>query len=109
MGAITNNILTITEPTIVVDAYEIIDIESGTGDNGDVSQDTTGGGREKNNDKMSKLAGGSYPSVRVNEYDFNKDHIRSFEMDLTGFIPTVNCTIDDKRGVYQSNNNKNPK
>jgi hypothetical protein len=50
MGAIANNILTVTEPTIKLEKFEIIDIESGAED-------------DKSSDKMSKFTGDQFPAI----------------------------------------------
>ena len=54
MGAITNNILTITEPTIKLEKFEIINVE-------------TGEANDKNNDKLSKFSGDQFPAIRINK------------------------------------------
>jgi hypothetical protein len=102
MGAISNNILTITEPTIVLEAFDIIDVQSGNAGSESSTNEPTNADRTKKQDNMSKLAGGAYPSVRVNGYDFNKDHIVHFEMDLNSFLPTATIVINDSRGLFSA-------
>jgi len=93
MGAVTRNILTITEPTIKVDPFDIPDIESGQG-NGNNSQ------KSANKDKLSKEVGDLYPAIRINEYDFYKHEILSFRLSIETFLPTMTVTVSDSKGVF---------
>jgi len=100
MGAISNNILTITEPTIILDAFDIVDVQSGNTGSESNTNEPANADRDKKQDNASKLAGGSYPAVRVNGYDFNKDHVVYFSMNLTGFLPVATVVISDNKGLF---------
>lgn len=93
MGAVTRNILTITEPSIKVDPFDIPDIESGQG-NGNNN------GKSANKDKLSKEAGDTYPAIRVNEYDFYKHEILSFRLSIDNFLPSMTVTVTDTKGYF---------
>lgn len=88
MGAVTKNILTVTEPTIELDTFDIPDVEAGDGS------------RDKNHDHLSKYTGDTYPAIRINEYDFGKQDIEYFKLSIRGFLPTLTVTIRDTRGVF---------
>ena len=93
MGAVSKNILTITEPVIKVDPFDIIDIESGnTGDGGN--------DQNKTNDNLSKFVGDTYPAIRINEYDFNKSDILNFMLTLEDFLPSLTVTVMDSKGTF---------
>lgn len=89
MSSIDTNILTITEPTIELEPFEIADIESEDGE-----------GRSKNKDKLSKHVGDTYPALRINGYDFEKGDIVYFELTLDEFIPKMVFTIIDTKAVF---------
>ena len=89
------NILTITEPTIELEPFEIVDSESDPGGEDD--------GGNKDLPASSKIMGDTYPAIRVNSYDFNKDDIASFELDLSDFIPTLMVTVEDNNGLFTIN------
>ena len=91
MGAVTNNILTITESTIELDPFDIPDVETGNEEGGD---------RNKKNHKLSKVAGGLYPAIRINEYDFNQNDIRFFSLKIGGFLPELRVSVEDSRGIF---------
>ena len=74
MSATEFNILTITEPAIELEPFEIADSES--------DPEAT----DKNLDKSSKIMGDSYPAIRVNGYDFNKGDISNFTLDLLSLV-----------------------
>ena len=87
MGAITNNILTVTEPVIKLEKFEIGNTETGDGPN-------------KNNDRMSKFAGDQFPAIRINKFDFNRDDILSFTLNLDDMIPTMTAVVKDTKGQF---------
>jgi hypothetical protein len=89
MSSIDTNILTITEPTIELEPFEIADIESQDGE-----------GRSKNKDKLSKQVGDVSPALRVNGYDFEKNDIIYWELNLDGFIPKMTATVIDSKGAF---------
>lgn len=87
MSVISNNILTITEPTIELDPFDIVDIESG--------KDPW-----KNNTKASKVTGGLYPAIRINEYDFQQNDVRFFNLTIGNFLPELRVAVTDSKGVF---------
>ena len=87
MGAITNNILTITEPTIKLEKFEIINVE-------------TGEANDKNNDKLSKFSGDQFPAIRINKNDFNREDVLSFSLDFDSMIPTLSIKLKDSKGSF---------
>lgn len=87
MGAISNNILTITEPTIRLEKFEIINIETADKPN-------------TNNDRLSKFAGDQFPALRINKHDFNREDIISFSLDLDSMIPALRCHVKDSKGTF---------
>jgi len=89
MPAIERNILTVIEPTIVLDELKIPDIESGT--------ENSGGSTIK--EKPSKFAN-VIPIIRVNEYDIQGDRLEMFELDCTGFYPTCRFTFYDRDAMF---------
>ncbi len=93
MGAVTRNILTITEPTIKVDPFDIPDIESGQG-NGNNDK------KSANKDKLSKHAGDLSPAIRINEYDFGGEQILAFHLTIDSFLPSLTVTVSDSKGVF---------
>ena len=92
MGAVTNNILTITEPSIALDPFDIPDIETGN----------EGGGEErsKKKEKASKVTGGLYPAIRINEFDFNQNDIKFFNLTIGDFLPELRVAVADSKGVF---------
>lgn len=92
MSILSTNILTITEPTIELEPFEIVDIESQS-----ESDD-----RSKQKDKASKIIGDTYPGIRINGYDFDKIDIIYFELALEGFIPTIIVTLRDSKGTFMT-------
>lgn len=85
MAKISNNILTVTEPIIRLEPFEIGDSETATKPN-------------TNNDKMSKFAGDQFPAIRVNKIDFNRDDIISFNLNLDSMVPSFNMVVRDTKG-----------
>lgn len=89
MSAIERNILTIIEPTIVLDELAIPDIESGT--------DNSNG--ETIKEKPTKFAN-VIPIIRINQYDVQGDRLEMFNLDCTGFYPTCRFTFYDRDGMF---------
>jgi len=87
MGAIKNNILTVTEPTIKLEKFEIINIEEGQAN-------------DKNNDKLSKFSGDQFPAIRINKHDFNREDILSFSLDFESMLPTLSIKVKDSKGTF---------
>lgn len=93
MSATEFNILTITEPVIEVEPFEIADSESDKGD----------GEGPKNLPESSTFMGDTYPAIRVNSYDFNKGDIAFFSLEINGFLPTLTVTVEDNAGMFTIN------
>ena len=93
MSATEFNILTITEPLIELEPFEIADSESDKGD----------GDGPKNLPESSTFMGDTYPAIRVNSYDFNKDDIAYFELEVNEFLPTLTVTVEDNAGMFTIN------
>tara|TARA_R110001592_G_scaffold62377_2_gene190855 strand:- start:4433 stop:6007 length:1575 start_codon:yes stop_codon:yes gene_type:complete len=93
MSATEFNILTITEPTIELEPFEISDSESGT------SEDDG----PKDLPESSTFIGDTYPAIRVNSYDFNKGDIAFFNLEINGFLPRLTVTVEDNAGMFTIN------
>jgi hypothetical protein len=87
MGVITNNILTVTEPTIKLEKFDIGNTETADGPN-------------KNNDRMSKFTGDQYPAIRINKFDFNREDVIAFSLDLSSMFPVMSAVLKDTKGVF---------
>jgi hypothetical protein len=86
MAAISNNILTVTEPTIQLEPFEIGNSETADKPN-------------TNNDRTSKFSGDQFPAIRINKVDFNREDIISFTLDLDSIVPKFNIVVRDGKGV----------
>jgi hypothetical protein len=78
------SILTIIEPTIVLDELVIADSESATPDS--ASPNT-----QIKNSKIYNIT----PLVRINQYEVNPDNLISFRLSNTGFYPTLKVIFND--------------
>lgn len=82
--ALGNHILTITEPTIKLDEFDIESFKE-----------------EKGENKTSKGYGfDSTPFVLINGYVFQSEDIRSLEIRVDGMVPTIDLTIIDTQGQF---------
>ena len=82
MANISNEILTITEPSIELDTIEIINVESGDSATGTLVP--------------SKVVGGFIPYVVINKLEISLDDLRRFELNTRGFVPTLSISFTDK-------------
>ncbi len=89
MSAIERNILTVIEPTVVLDELKIPDVESGS--------DNSNG--ETIKEPPSKFAN-AIPIIRVNQYDVQGDRLEMLKIDCTGFYPTCRFTFYDRDGLF---------
>lgn len=92
---IERNILTVIEPQIELDPLEMPDAESenakpGPSDEGLLKQ------------APSKFSGGMLPIIRINTYEVQMDRLLNFNLDLTGFIPTMSVKFSDVDGTFMS-------
>lgn len=89
MSAIERNILTVIEPSIVLDELAITDVESGT--------ENSGGAAIK--EPPSKFTN-VIPIIRINQYDVQGDRLEMFELDCTGFYPTCRFSFYDRDTMF---------
>jgi len=79
-------------PTIQLDAMEIVDSEFGTDETGSVDK----------NYQLSKVLGDFSPFVIINNMRFDSKLISYFELDLSGFLPKCTVTLQEMAGIFQS-------
>jgi hypothetical protein len=89
MSAVERNILTVIEPTIVLDELAMPDIESGTANSGG----------QKLKEPPSKFTN-VIPIIRINQYEVQGDRLEMFELDCTGFYPTCRFSFNDRDGMF---------
>jgi hypothetical protein len=89
MSAIERNILTIIEPTIILDELAIPDVESGT-------ENSNGASVKEPPSKFTNII----PIIRVNQYDVQGDRLIMFELNCTGFYPTCRFSFFDRDGLF---------
>jgi hypothetical protein len=87
MPTLANNILTVTEPTIQLESFDITNAE-------------TGENFEKNNDRVSKASGDQFPAIRINRFDFNPGDILSFDLNFDAIVPYMSAVVADRKGVF---------
>lgn len=85
-------IKTFFNPSIVLDAMEILDTE--TGSDSASTQDK--------NYQLSKTLGDFSPFVMINGMRFDTKLIERFELDVSGFLPKVTVTLKEVGGIFQS-------
>lgn len=81
--ALNNHILTIIEPSIKLDEYELLSFKE-----------------EEGKSNISDGLGSEKPLIIVNGYDFTDKDIQSLELDITGVLPTLTVTITDTQGYF---------
>ena len=89
MSAVERNILTVVEPTIVLDELEITDVESGT-------ENSDGETMKEKPSKFSTMI----PLIRINSYEVQGDRLETFELKCTGFYPTCKFSFYDRDGMF---------
>lgn len=89
MSSIERNILTVIEPTIVLDELAILDIESGTENSEGITI----------KEKPSKFTN-VIPILRINQYDVQGDRLEMFMLDCTGLYPTCRFSFFDNDGLF---------
>jgi len=89
MSAVERNILTVIEPTIVLDVLEMTDVESGT--------ENSGGDTMK--EKPSKFST-MIPLIKINSYEVQGDRLEMFELESTKFYPTCRFSFYDRDGMF---------
>jgi|14_taG_2_1085336.scaffolds.fasta_scaffold04288_3 hypothetical protein len=89
MSAVERNILTVVEPTIVLDELEMTDVESGTENSDD-------GTMKEKPSKFSTMI----PLIRINNYEVQGDRLEMFELECTGFYPTCRFSFFDRDGMF---------
>ena len=88
--AISNLILTITEPTLKLDEIAIVDFESKI-----ATENTT-------MIPPSKFVGMFYPLIFINLYEFTISDINTFELTLQGFLPTIRINVTDTKDIFNN-------
>jgi hypothetical protein len=83
---IERNILTVLEPEIMLDPLDMPDAESGT-----ENMETEGALKTP----PSKFTGGMLPIIRIKQYEVQADRLTAFNLNLTGFIPTMRVSFED--------------
>ncbi len=79
-------------PSIVLDAMEIIDTENGS----------DGSDTKDNHFKLSKVVGDFSPLIIINGMRFDTKLISYFELDLSGFLPRCTAVLNELGGIFQS-------
>jgi hypothetical protein len=92
MSAVERNILTVIEPTIVLDELAIPDFESG-------SDNQVGGGDAPMQQKGSKFST-MVPLIRINQYEIQGDRLEMFQLNCTEFYPTCKFSFVDRDGMF---------
>jgi hypothetical protein len=91
-------IRSLLDPTVVLDTMEINDLDTGTSP---AAKEIGQEGQDKSR-KISKKIGSDYPFIEINNYVFSIDTIEKFEIDYTGFIPTVRLSAFIKSKTFTS-------
>jgi hypothetical protein len=91
-------IRSLLDPTVVLDTMEINDLDTGTSP---AAKEIGQEGQDKSK-KVSKSIGSDYPFIEINNYVFSMDTIEKFEIDYTGFIPTVRLVAFIKSKTFTS-------
>lgn len=89
MSAVERNILTVVEPTIVLDELEMTDVESG-------SENSDGETMKEKPSKFSTMI----PLIKINNYEVQGDRLEMFELESTGFYPTCRFSFYDRDGMF---------
>ncbi len=85
-------VLSLFKPTIQLEEVAIKDVES---DDKEVKV-------SEDNVKPSKTVGHLAPYVKINGFVFDHHDILDMELAETGFLPTINITIRDTKGIFKS-------
>jgi hypothetical protein len=88
---IERSILTIIEPTIVLDKLEIPDVESGTENSDGITSKIPPS-------KTSSII----PLIRINTFDIQGGSLQSFRLRNTGFYPTLKFVFTDNTGLFMA-------
>ena len=88
---VERNILTIIEPAIQLDPLEILDIESGTENSDNLTQ-------QIKPSKFSQVV----PVIRVNSYDVQMDRLNFFSLKNDAFYPTCKIQFADVDGMFSA-------
>lgn len=88
-------IVKIFDPTIDISLdgnVSIQDVEFGSGDSPQLDKPY----------KYHKILGDYYPAVNINGMLFYADNIINMELSLIGFLPTIEITIKEQKGIFGS-------
>ena len=89
---VSNKIISVFSPTIQLEEIAIKDTESN-------DQQLT---VSSDHNKPSKVTGHFAPYVKINGYVFDHNDIHSLTLSETGFLPTVQISLRDTRGIFKS-------
>jgi hypothetical protein len=89
--ALDGKILTIIEPTLELDELRFKAYKEQEGDN-------------PGDNNTTRELGLESPLIMINGYRFPKEDIRSFEIELTGTIPTLSLSLTDGQGYFTADN-----
>lgn len=81
--ALNNHILTIIEPSIKLDEYELLSFKE-----------------EEGKGNISDGLGAEKPLIIINGYAFTDKDIQSLELDVTDTLPTITVTVTDTQGYF---------
>lgn len=85
--SIERKIISILSPTLTIDEMAVANMEDP---------------RMGSNWNMHKVVGAVYPLLQINEYQFNPQEVSSFNLDETGFMPTIRVVVSSTDGVFVS-------
>lgn len=88
MSEIKRSILAITEPTIKLDKFAIPDLETPNAE-GPIIQS-----------KVSKMLGSIFPGIEINGFKIPYESITTFELNVSGFLPTLSLRFYDQSGNF---------
>ncbi len=89
MSAVERNILTIFEPAIELDELSMPDVESG-------SENSQGAAIKEKPSKFTTMI----PFIKINGFDVEGGELQMFELDCTGFYPTIRFSFFDRTATF---------
>lgn len=87
--ALEQKILKVSKPTIAIDQMDMLNTDDA---NAPIKSDTN----------KHKVAGAVYPLIQINKHQFDEQEVSSFQLDETGFIPTVRVVVESSDGLFLS-------
>ena len=95
MATVDRDILTIVEPTIVLDECFIEDGESEEAEKEELVENQTDVVNQQS------LEGGVYPMVQIKSNKISQNDLVSMQLECDGFIPTMTLTVSDSLSKFQ--------